>query len=100
MSVVFNKIWAKYDVNKDNKISREEFRRICYELGHYLDDKELTVAFTLIDGDGSGEIDRDEFLTFWRNDDRFEKLRLTDEQTAKLEQRQFLSVDTCCDTHC
>lgn len=77
MSVVVNALLEKYDGNRDGKLSMQEFGRVCYALGHYLEqDTELVVAFGLIDVDGSGEIDYDEFAKFWRTDERFAKVRL------------------------
>ena len=88
MSVIFNKIFEKHDVNHDGKINKAEFRNICYDLGHYFSDDELEIAFALLDSDGSGELEKEEFLTFWRSDDRFERLRLTDAQHTTLSQRK------------
>lgn len=77
MSVVVNALLEKYDGNRDGKLSMQEFGRVCYALGHYLEpDTELVVAFGLIDVDGSGEIDYEEFAKFWRTDERFAKVRL------------------------
>ena len=86
MSTVFNTIFRKYDSNGDGKITKEEFQKICYALGHFLETDELEIAFALVDSDGSGEIEREEFLEFWRQDNRFDRLQLDDEQHAKLAQ--------------
>lgn len=89
MSLVFNRIFQKYDSNGDGKINKTEFGKICYELGHYFSDDELEIAFGLVDSDGSGVIDKSEFLNFWRSDKRFDGLRLDDKQTLQMAQRKF-----------
>jgi Ca2+-binding EF-hand superfamily protein len=91
-SVVFERIYKKYDANNDGKINRQEFQKICYELGHFLSEDELTIAFALVDSDGSGQIEKSEFKTFWQTDDRFKRLRLDDAQATKLAQRTFVSI--------
>ena len=48
-----------------------EVRFMCYDLGHYFTDDEFDVAWTLLDADGSGFVEKQEFLNFWRNDDRY-----------------------------
>jgi Ca2+-binding EF-hand superfamily protein len=87
---LFDRIFAKHDVRKDGQIDKQEFQKICYELGHYLSDDELDLAFTLLDSDGSGKIDRAELLNFWRSDDRFDRLQLSETQHTRLAQREFL----------
>ena len=52
MSTVFNTIFRKYDSNGDGKITKEEFQKICYALGHFLETDELEIAFALVDSDG------------------------------------------------
>ena len=81
----FESIFAKFDENKDGKFSKDEFGKICYALGHFLSPAELDAAFLLIDADGSGFIEKDEFIRFWRSDDRFKRLRLNPDQMAKLQ---------------
>ena len=47
-------------------------------------DTECQLAFKLLDSDGSGFVEKEEFLTFWRSDDRFNRLRLDESQQVKL----------------
>jgi Ca2+-binding EF-hand superfamily protein len=61
----FDSIFAKYDENLDGKFSKEEFGKICYSMGHYFSASELDAAFVLVDVDGSGYVEREEFIKFW-----------------------------------
>ena len=78
-------------------ISRDEFRSLCYDMGYYLSDDELAWAWTIVDKDGSGQVEYREFADWWKTSSRFEHLRvLDDEQMAivcRLAER-FQSQDT------
>jgi calcium-binding protein CML len=65
-------------------ISRAELRSLCYDLGYYLSDDELTWAWTIIDKDGSGMIDYREFAEWWKTSSRFEHLKMPNEQQTLL----------------
>lgn len=84
MSVV-EAILKKHDP-QGKGLTKKKFQDIAYDLGHYLDDAEVDQAFFLLDASGDGLIDASEFRNFWRNDDRFDKLRLDDAQLSKLQQ--------------
>ena len=87
----FESIFKKYDSDGNGKFDKTEFGHICYSLGcvpprytataasrshrQFFTPAELDAAFTLIDADGSGFIERDEFMHFWRTDNRFAKVR-------------------------
>lgn len=86
MSTIFNAIWKKYDKDGSNSIDMEEFRNMCADLGHYMNDAQLKAAFQLLDRDGDKSVSREEFLAFWREDDRFARLQLDDAQLAKMVQ--------------
>jgi len=79
-------LFDKNDRNHSGSISRAEFHDLCYSLGHYLKPEEAEQAFLMIDNDGSGGITYDEFLKWWRTDNRFEKLQRSDEEQALLHQ--------------
>lgn len=53
-------------------------------MGYYLSDTEIEWALTLIDKDGDGKIDYDEFVAWWRTSSRFEHLRVTSAHQAQL----------------
>jgi Ca2+-binding EF-hand superfamily protein len=65
-------------------ISRDELRSLCYDMGYYLSNDELEWACTLIDKDGNGKIDYQEFADWWRTSSRFEHLRLPNAHQTQL----------------
>ncbi|CAF2503605.1 unnamed protein product [Rotaria sp. Silwood2] len=65
-------------------ISRDELRFLCYDLGYYLSDNEIAWALTIIDKDGSGKIDYNEFTKWWKTSSRFEYLKMPNEQQERL----------------
>lgn len=79
------RIFEKYDADGSGFIDRNEFKAMCYDLGHYLTDAETDIAFRTIDLDGKGTISYDEFYKFWRTDKRFEKLHLPEAELKRLE---------------
>jgi len=85
MSDVVASTFKKYDTNGDGKLSKDEFGQLVYDLGYHFKPEELKIAFDLLDANGSGSIDLPEFLNFWKEDNRFERLRLDDQQLQKLQ---------------
>ncbi|CAF1246521.1 unnamed protein product [Adineta steineri] len=92
--VMFN----KYDTDKNGSISRDELRSLCYDLGYYLSDDELTWAWTVMDKDGSGMIDYNEFAEWWKTSSRFEHLKMPNEKEAFLLSR-VAEICRSYDTH-
>ena len=78
--VLSKRIFDKYDFDGSGKITIVEFREMVYELGYYLSERELQMAMLMLDVDGDGSVSYPEFQKWWRTDDRFKKLQLTDEQ--------------------
>eukprot|EP01115_Flamella_aegyptia_P002637 TRINITY_DN136756_c0_g1_i1.p1 TRINITY_DN136756_c0_g1~~TRINITY_DN136756_c0_g1_i1.p1 ORF type:complete len:164 (+),score=63.79 TRINITY_DN136756_c0_g1_i1:45-536(+) len=76
----------KYDKDGSGSITREEFKNLCYDMGHYLSDQELTLAMATLDRNGSGRIDYDEYLKWWSTEDRWGKLHLDEQQLQALTQ--------------
>ncbi|KAJ3373713.1 hypothetical protein HDU91_006042 [Kappamyces sp. JEL0680] len=74
--------FAKGDTDHSGQLSMLEFRELVYAMGHYLSDAECSIAFASIDLDSSGEISYEEFLKWFRKEDRFEHLRLDQRQTV------------------
>lgn len=74
------RIFDKYDFDQSGTISPPEFREMVYELGYYLTDREFRMAILMLDTDGDGHVSYPEFLKWWKTDDRFKKLQLSEEQ--------------------
>lgn len=53
-------------------------------MGHNLSDVELELAMKVLDRNGGGRIEYDEFLKWWRTENKFGKLQLNDEQLQAL----------------
>ncbi|ELR21094.1 EF hand domain containing protein [Acanthamoeba castellanii str. Neff] len=73
----------KHDKDKSGCISRSEFHDLCYSMGHYLTPAEAEHAAKMIDKDGSGSITYDEFQKWWRTDNRFQNLQLSEDEMAR-----------------
>ena len=83
-------VFEKYDADKSDSISRQELRKVCYDMGHPLSDEEEVMALGRLDTNGDGSISYSEFLAWWREKDRFAKFNLTDaQQTAILQCIQY-----------
>ncbi|MDP2439329.1 MAG: EF-hand domain-containing protein [archaeon] len=73
-------MFDKYDFDRSGNITAVEFREMVYEMGYYLSERELKMALLMLDTDGDGKVSYPEFLVWWRNDNRFKKLQLNDDQ--------------------
>ena len=49
-------------------------------MGHFLNEEEIKIGLASMDVDGDGSLSYDEFQRWWSTSDRFEKLRLSEEQ--------------------
>ena len=79
-------IFDKYDSSGNGKVTKEEFHNLCYGLGHYLDDEAFEAAWCEVEADGTGELTYEEFMEWWKSDDRWEHLQLTELQLANMAQ--------------
>lgn len=59
-------IFSHYDRDKSGSIDSREFARVCDALGVEMAEDELQVGLTIVDADGDGRINWDEFLGWWR----------------------------------
>jgi len=73
--IMFN----KYDQDHSGSISVDEFRNLAYSLGYYLNDTELDIAVKKLDRSGSGSITYPDFKAWWGNNDRWNSLKLSDD---------------------
>jgi len=63
-------------------ISKQQFRDMVYDYGYCLNDEELETALKVLDENGDGQIDYNEFLNWWNTENRFDKLKLDDHMQA------------------
>ncbi|KAG6766966.1 hypothetical protein NC652_018826 [Populus alba x Populus x berolinensis] len=60
-------VFDKFDLNKDGKISRQEYKSALRALGKGLEESEMVKAFQATDIDGDGYIDFKEFMEMMHN---------------------------------
>jgi Ca2+-binding EF-hand superfamily protein len=78
-------IFDKYDKDGDGCIDAEEFKFMCMDLGHQLSDDEMKYALLKLDTTGAGKVNYEDFVEkFWSIDDRWDGLRLSDEELMEL----------------
>jgi len=89
------RIFSKYDHNHDGSVDVAELRSICMEMGALLTEEELRIAVRVLDTDGNGKIEFEEFKRWWSTSDRFERLRHNEQELAFLNGAfaSFLSFD-------
>lgn len=58
--------FSHYDTDRDSKLSSAELANLCSELGSMLTHHELEGALQLLDTNGDGLIDYDEFAAWWQ----------------------------------
>ena len=55
--------FEQYDSDNDGNITKDQFRSLCYSLGHCFDvTEEYEAAWTILDQNGNGTVSYDEFL--------------------------------------
>jgi len=77
-------IFNKYDSDKDGLIDIAEFHFMAMDLGYKFTEEEEKFAVMKIDQSGSGKIKYEDFAEFWKTDDRWEGLRLEDDELMQL----------------
>jgi len=65
--VMFQRAFQFFDKDGNGDISLAEFREVLTELGDPLKDEELQLFFRLVDKNGDGRLQYDEFLGFLRD---------------------------------
>ncbi|KAI9090194.1 hypothetical protein DFS34DRAFT_377095 [Phlyctochytrium arcticum] len=79
-------VFDKYDADGSDTINVSEFRKLCYDMGHFLSDQELALAIRMLDADGNGEISYKEFISWWQKDHRFKSLQPSSQEMKELAQ--------------
>jgi len=65
-------IFKKFDSDKSGSIDGDEFQQLCEALGYVFASKsEVNKAVSMLDEDGTGDINWDEFSTWWQSEDKF-----------------------------
>jgi len=90
------RIFNKYDTDQDGSISTKELHALCMEMGYELNPEQLEMAIKVMDTDGNGTIEYDEFEKWWNTEDRFGKMQRTPEEIEYLQSAyaKFVSFDT------
>jgi Ca2+-binding EF-hand superfamily protein len=89
------KIFRAHDLDGSGSISADEMGEVIYKLGVNMSDDELEMVLETLDNDGSGQIDYDEFLTWWLSEDKMSAISLNDEDVERRHQlaSMFLEYD-------
>jgi len=63
--VMAKHIFAKFDTDNSGSMDASEFHGLCNELGAAFSAEEIDAALDMLDSDGNGVVDRDEFVQWW-----------------------------------
>jgi len=90
------RIFNKYDKDQDGSIGTSDLHALCLEMGTELSPEQLEMALKVMDTDGNGTIELDEFEKWWNSEDRFGKMQRTPEEIEYLQSAfaKFVSFDT------
>ena len=58
----------RYDVDGGGSLDKEEFACVLKDMGVSIAGEELEKAWAIIDDDGSGGVDEEEFIEWWDNE--------------------------------
>ena len=58
-------VFSKYDANDDYKLEMNEFKKLCDDAEFTLNDEEVKAAMGMMDKNGNGVIEFDEFAAWW-----------------------------------
>jgi len=68
-------VFQKYDQDQSGSIDTHEFAQLCYDLGHPMTPAELSVTMLNLDKNGDGQLDFEEFFSFYSSSNKFHKLK-------------------------
>jgi len=88
-------VFDKYDKDKTGSISVKEFGHMCMELGTELSPEQLETAVRVMDKDGNGTIEYNEFAPWWQKEERMREVKRTEEELRFLHDafEKFVSFD-------
>ncbi|KAJ3268726.1 hypothetical protein HDV01_002330 [Terramyces sp. JEL0728] len=78
-------IFDKFDRDGSGKINNKEFKHLCFSMGYNLTDQEVDINMKLLDLSGDGQIERKEFMKWWRQNNKFSQLHWNSERLKLLE---------------
>jgi len=89
------RVFNKYDTEQRGSIGTKELHSLCLEMGVELSPEQLEVAIKVMDSDGNGTIELDEFEKWWNSEDRFGKMQRSPEEVEYLHNAyaKFVSFD-------
>jgi len=89
------RIFNKYDADQDGSIGTNELHALCMEMGFAMSPEQVEMAIKVMDTDGNGTIEFDEFEKWWNSEDRFGKMQRTPEEIEYLQSAyaKFVSFD-------
>ena len=76
-------MFAKFDKDHSGNIDTSEFKNLCFELDYVLTDLEVSLALKVLDADGNGKIELEEFKKWWAKSNRWEDVKLDEEGWEK-----------------
>mmetsp|Transcript_6107 Transcript_6107/g.18459 ORF Transcript_6107/g.18459 Transcript_6107/m.18459 type:complete len:157 (+) Transcript_6107:2033-2503(+) len=68
-------IFKKYDRNNSRGLDVSELQSLAYDLGYKLSTEDFELAIKVLDRNGTGEIEFEEFYSYWLRSDHFKKIR-------------------------
>eukprot|EP01111_Echinosteliopsis_oligospora_P000376 TRINITY_DN1039_c0_g1_i1.p1 TRINITY_DN1039_c0_g1~~TRINITY_DN1039_c0_g1_i1.p1 ORF type:complete len:162 (+),score=32.82 TRINITY_DN1039_c0_g1_i1:55-540(+) len=90
---VLKSIFMKYDKDNSGKIGPLELKDLCYELGFFVSIDNAGVLVKRLDTDGEGLIGLDEFINWWRDPKKFEKITSSERNQQSLKYFQYFDTD-------
>jgi len=79
-------VFQKYDKSRTGYISTGDFSFLCSDMGYNLSPAEIEIAVKLLDKNGDGQVNYDEFAKWWGCDSRFKKLQRSEEELINLQE--------------
>lgn len=77
-------IFEKWAGENSSFITPGQFQNLVQDYGYRLSPDELKLALNVLDENGDGQIQYDEFIKWWSTENRFESLKFDDEQMVVL----------------